>query len=294
MRALVMAPYGTDLEVLRRVLSGLDVTTEASTDLAAGALLATVPLEEFDFALAVVPAQWKEQAGASAIFVEIGVVLGKSMPVALVVEPPASPPPALASLAYIPVGVHDEAQLHFHLRWFLSTLEASAPTPLEEPGSGQSRLSSEDVSGFRQQLRRVRLSAGGDQALEFERLVIDLLRRSGAVVEEMATRPDEGIDAVAYIPGAEQRLGPVLIELKVGHLSSTVLRRATTQLQSYVLTRRGGLGILIYDSPSPIEVTDPPAPLVLSIRVEDLLNELEGESLTQVLVRARNAAVHRM
>jgi hypothetical protein len=294
MRALVVAPYDTDLDILRRVLSGLNVTTEASTDLAAGALLATVPLEDFDFAVAVVPARWKEQAGVPAVFVEIGVVLGRSVPVALVVEPPASPPLALESLAYIPAGVDDEAQLHFHLRWFLNTLGASAPSRFEDPGSDQSQLSTIDVSELRQQLQQVRSSARGDQAPAFERLVVDLLHRSGAIVESMARQPDEGIDAVAYIPGEEQRLGPILIELKVGHLNRAVLRKATIQLQEYVVTRRGGLGILVYDSPAPFDIPDPSTPLVLSLRIEDLLNELEDESLTKVLVRARNAAVHGM
>lgn len=69
--------------------------------------------------------------------------------------------------------------------------------------------------------------------------------------------------------------------------------KAEQQLQSYVLDARAGLGLLLYlssTSKSPIGST----PLVLSMSVGQLLNELRHRPLSRILVQARNEAVHRM
>ena len=55
-QCLVIAPGHADLSTLEAVLAELGITATATTQLLAGAQLATVPLDEYNFAAAVLPA----------------------------------------------------------------------------------------------------------------------------------------------------------------------------------------------------------------------------------------------
>ena len=70
-------------------------------------------------------------------------------------------------------------------------------------------------------LQAVRESPRGLRGAEFERLVGDLLREAGAQAEERSPwEPDGDVDIAAFIPGEEQRLGTVVIQVKSGTLTS--------------------------------------------------------------------------
>jgi hypothetical protein len=125
-----------------------------------------------------------------------------------------------------------------------------------------------------------------------ERLVVDLLSSAGANIEAEQGQHDRGFDAAAFIPGEEERLGLLVIEVK-DRLDRASRIDAERQLQSYVIDARAGLGLLLYLS-STSKISTPTTPLVLSIPIEQLLSELRVRPLSQVLVHARNEAVHRM
>ena len=55
-QCLVIAPSFADLSALWTVLAELGITATTTTQLLAGAQLATVPLDEYSFAVAVLPA----------------------------------------------------------------------------------------------------------------------------------------------------------------------------------------------------------------------------------------------
>ena len=142
-------------------------------------------------------------------------------------------------------------------------------------------------------LQAVRESPGGLRGAEFERLVGDLLREAGAQAEERSPwKPDEGIDIAAFIPGEEQRLGAVMIQVKSGTLTGRTLQATQHELSTYVLRVGAGLGLLVYDQAAPDARKVPPAPLVASLGIDELLAELESKPLSTVLAQARNRAVH--
>ena len=142
-------------------------------------------------------------------------------------------------------------------------------------------------------LQAVRESPGGLRGAEFERLVGDLLREAGAQAEERSPwEPDGGADIAAFIPGEEQRLGAVVIQVKSGTLTSHALRATQHKLSTYVLQAGAGLGLLVYDQIAPGARKVPPAPQVFSLGIDQLLAELETKPLSTVLTQARNRAVH--
>jgi hypothetical protein len=84
-----MALSGPDLSMLLAVLADQAVDADFTSDIAAGVGLADADLDQFDFAVAVIPAGTREgSAGVSAIYVEIGVAAARELPLLVVVEPP--------------------------------------------------------------------------------------------------------------------------------------------------------------------------------------------------------------
>jgi hypothetical protein len=193
------------------VLAELGITATATTQLLVGAQLTTVPLDEFSFAVAVLPASAPDGASAttpSTIFLEAGIALGRGMPLIVLAENPDEDLPVLGGLArnvWTVTGAKDEANIRLHLILFTKVMElyrrAHDPGPLLEPPVAASKTPVAESA------------AGREQGLQQE--VLHLLRAVGAQVEaEAASSGDARVDAAALIPGTERVLGPVLIEIK--------------------------------------------------------------------------------
>jgi hypothetical protein len=271
------------------VLADERVAATTSETIGPGARLAAAPLLDFDAAVAVLP---PGGVGLSAVQVEVGIALGRGLPLLLIVPPDTLPPAGLSDIRYVKASLDNRAALKLHIGIFFRSLSAS-PTPGSDRVLRASPLSPQTATAFQQQLRAIREDPPQARGVGFEHLVLELLRAGGAMVEQdKRLEGPADVDAVAVIPGEEERLGPLLVEVK-HYASSPRLRKAERQLQSRVLSRGGGLGLLIYDSPewrAPEQTT----PLVLTLRADDLVRELEQWPLADVLVRARNEAIHRM
>jgi Restriction endonuclease len=289
-----MSPSGLDLSVLRAVLTEHAVDIESTSDVGAGVTLADASLAHYDFAIAVIPADHQRDASLPAIYVEIGVAVGRGLPLLVIAGPSIPPSPALAgATTIIMTQLGNEEALRLHLGLFLRQLRAAPrvqnlarpPTP---PAPSV-------PAAYALRLEGVRESPGGLRGAEFERLVSDLLREAGAQAEERSPwGPDGGIDIAAFIPGEEQRLGAVMIQVKSGTLTSRTLQETQRQLSAQVLQAGAGLGLLVYDQATPDARKVPPAPLVSRVGIDQLLAELATKPLSALLTQARNRAVHGM
>ncbi len=87
MRCLIIAPSAVDLRVLLGVLKDQDVQALSTADLGAGAALARVPFDGIDCGIAVVPGTpVRSTAGLPATYVEIGIAVGRGLPMLVVAE----------------------------------------------------------------------------------------------------------------------------------------------------------------------------------------------------------------
>lgn len=133
-QCLVIAPSYADLSALRTVLAELGVTATATTQLLVGAQLATLPLDEFSFAVTVLPASGPDGTPATTpatIFLEAGIALGRGVPLIVLAEDSDEDLPALGGLAsdvWTIAGVKDEASIRLHLTLFTKILETHRPT----------------------------------------------------------------------------------------------------------------------------------------------------------------------
>lgn len=222
MRCLLIAPSGPDLSVLLAVLAARAVDVDFTSDIAAGVGLADVDLDQFDFAVAVIPADRGESsAGLPAIYVEIGVAAARELPLLVVVESPGPPSPALAGLTTVTTQMGNEEALRLQLGLFLRWVQATprARRIVQPPASSAHLV----PAVYAARLRAARISPPDQRGLAFEQLVSDLLRDGGAQLEQRPPGgPDLGVDITAFIPGEEQRLGTLMVQVKSGTLAGPI------------------------------------------------------------------------
>ena len=284
-QCLVIAPSYADLSALRTVLAELGVTATGTTQLLVGAQLATVPLDEFSFAVAVLPASGPDGTPATpaTIFLEAGIALGRGMPLIVLAEDPDENLPVLGGLAsnvWTIAGAKDVDSIRLHLTLFTKVLEIHSPSrnsvPRLEPSAAPSATPSTETLGRH------------DQSLLEE--VLGLLQAGGAKVEsEAVSSGGDRVDAAAIIPGAGPALGPVLIEVKA--LQGHGLPAAVNQLAAFLARSGAMLGLVVYDGPR-----QEPGPasgfLIVAMHIDELREQVRRGSLGSTLVQIRNRAAH--
>ncbi|WP_424184175.1 hypothetical protein ACOBQX_19880 [Actinokineospora sp. G85] len=293
MRCLLTAPAGLDLHVLLTVLRDQNVDVVHTSDLAAGAALADVAFDDLDFGVAIIAAGHAERgSGLAAVYMEIGVIAGRRLPMLVVVEPPELPSPALSGLTTVTTKIDNNEALRLHLGLFLHSVEAGPRPTSPLPSTGRASVG---LAAYHGRLAAVRNAPRGQQGWAFEQLVSELLRDAGAQVEERSSDAgDYVVDMAAFVPGQEQHLGTVIVEVKSGKLTARQLREAQEQLSSYVSRSRSGLGVLVYNKVAFEPQQRPTTPLVVSLAIDELLTELEHRPLGEVLAQARNRSIHGM
>lgn len=291
MRSLLIAPSGAELGALRQILQDAGLPATSSVDLGAGVALANDPLSGFDAAVVVLPTA-RNRRGLPAVLVETGIAAARQLPLLLIVPPDGAVPSALATLQSVKADLSNQPALSLHIGLFARGLEGKTQEPSRPSGFAQPILTSDAADAFEVRLAALSASPPGARGLAIERLVMDILVAAGADVEVEPRDRDWGVDAAAVIPGEEQRLGLLVIEVK-DRLDRASRTAAERQLQAYVLDSRAGLGLLLYGR-SETRGPTPSTPLVLSMSIDQLITELRSRPLGRILLRARNDAIHRM
>lgn len=272
-QCLVIAPSYADLSVLRALLAELDIGATTTAQLLAGAQLATVGLNQFDFAVTVLPAtrQHGTPTTSPAIFLEMGIALGRGLPLLVLAESADEDLPSLGGLAsnvWIVAGTQDAAAIRLHLSLFTDVLainQSTGPVLDRQPSpTTSSKILNEQNATNRGQ--------------RLDQVVVGLLRAGGALVEESANAgpEDRGVDAAALIPGTEQSLGPVLVEVKASR--GLELSPAVRNLGRYVTVRKAMFGLLIYDGPRQ-DLPWPSGFPVVAMHVDDLRQHVQNGTL---------------
>lgn len=287
MRCFVSSPYGTDTSVLEQLLAEEHVYVLRTTETGSGALFASQDTELGDVFIAVL-ALGKGRTLPTAVLIETGIALGKTLPTLLIVPPPAQVPLALGGVTSVNAALGDIDALRLHLRVFLRVVangpdRGSTVVEVEQPTSS--------VSDFGRALEAVAALPKGRRGTAFEEIVLDLFREAGATVAPSSTG-ESGADAAVALPGHATSLGVVLIEAKYGQKTVRAIKSAQAQLQAQVLERGASLGVLVLGGLGDEAFVIQEMPLIVTISAEDLLRGSRGP-LAEFLLQARNEAAHR-
>jgi len=305
MQVFLTAPSSTEaVQAVLGIVRGLNAACALLSDVAPGGQFAS--LNEVDLLIAVLP-QKREMAHSSAIFTEIGIALGKGWPVLLLRREGALAGPGLLGVPSLPmplelgVGGPAASDLTLSLDLFLRGVRRGLAEPertrLTE-ADRRGELVPLDLAYARQSLEKLRLAAPPVQGLDFERFVASLLEAAGAQVGGIGPRSGtleagSGVDLAFTVPGEEQRLGVVVVQVKVRpEIGAARWRTAQQHLQAYVLSSGAGLGMLIFNDATANKRPRPTVPLVLTMGIDEMLDGLSERSLAETVIQARNRAVH--
>lgn len=293
MRCLLIAPLEANTDELIDVLAAHNAETERSFDVGAGVGLARADLAQFDFALALLPDHpGAPSAATAAIYVEIGVVVGRGLPVLVFTAPDSPAPAALAGLTSVTASLDNVDALRLHIGLFLRTLASEPRTAAHRAQPVGDTL----AAATRARLKHLRRpDPDPRKPFDFEDIALDLLRGSGALVEQRSfAGGDTGVDAAAFVEGTEEQLGTLVVQCKWSNrqppLDSWI--RSRDRLSDYVLQSPRAFGLFIYGIADASEVRIPPTNLVFTVSIDQLVADLADRSLPDLLIQARNRLVH--
>jgi hypothetical protein len=308
-RCLVIAPSHADLSALRAVLGEMGAEITTTTQLLVGADLAKVSLDGFDVAIAVLPRlgpDGRPSATAPALYVEIGIVLGRGLPLFVLAEDADRDLPLAGGLApdlWIHSGSHSEEILRLHLGLFVEVVTSQGvpdrpvlqweplpdrQVPRRRPREirGPDLLEPEQSTVIQEVTVQVPYVAAKS---DLDQVALDLLRRSGAKIEANAENQGGELDAVVLMPGTEHVLGRVYIELKTGRRKLDI-DREVQQLATKAHMQGALIALLVYSGRRRQPSDD--WQWVVVMHIDELAQEVERKTLGRTLVKARNDFVH--
>lgn len=258
--------------------------------------LTQTPTPSVDFVCAVL-GEGKNRDAEAAVLVDIGVALGRRIPVFLILAPLRRAPLVLAGITQVEADLRNEDALELHLKQFLRALrrkpEAQAPIAaipalsLESANIAHARL--DEISQAN--------SAIGVVA-RFERLMLDVLESPDTEVSALLATGDMGYDAALWANDASPILGgPVLVQLKLWkNASPHGLQRAVETFSAQLDARQVPFGLLIYHWMGKEQHGHLSSELsgarVVAISAHDLVDVLSSQPLSGLLVAMRNAVTH--
>jgi hypothetical protein len=298
MRCLLAADLDVPSEGLRRVMRRLDIDL-VEVDRLGVDWLTQSPTPPVDFVCAVLRERDNRDAEA-AVFVDIGVALGRRIPVFLIVEPRRKTPLVVAGLTRVEADVSNEEALELHLGQFLRAIRRGKPAA--QPAEGQRpALSQEEAELAHARLRALRPASGSASGLasqRFERLMLDLLDTGEAAVSAIHESRDLGHDLALWTDDASPVLdGPVLVQLKLwADTAGRGLKTAVDTFANQLNRQPIPFGLLIYHSMGGDErglvPLEPSQARVVTVSAHELVDMLSRQPLSRLLISMRNAVMH--
>ncbi|WP_225731101.1 MULTISPECIES: hypothetical protein [unclassified Nocardia] len=302
MRCLIMASASLDLGVLHEVLADLHAESESTSILGPGVDLLRVPLEDFDFGIAIIPDDAAENSGVrAAIFLEIGIAAARNLPVLVITSPDEPPLPALGDLVQVRTRIDNADALRLHIGLFLAPLSRDASTSAlwkfydvqraDRSADEIKRLWNEEA--IKAELDRVfrRNSRQEYTESQIATYIEKMLQSQGALVQREARGESGAIELAFTHPGIRET---VLVEIKKFGGEEGSLDGARRQLSKYMRNNSQSIGLILFDELPGASTPNfsPDYPQILALSLMDFVASVEPDRLGSFLAHTRNQLVH--
>lgn len=291
MRCYLVSEYPCDLTTLREALHTANIEP-VGPDFAFQRVSANMVhywFPEVDFVLVVFPVR-SDLETPPALLLDIGVAIGKNVPVLLIAEPSRKIYTALAPLPLVNISLNNGPALSERIKQFANSI------------GGQIRPVGEDAPTIDPRVLdafRIELDALHDLPIRpaeseyrFMEIALRLLRAGGADLE--VSNRDYGSDAAGWIPGTEDFFrDPILFEFKLVR-QPRVAKAVLDQLSALTSRHGAALAVVIYFSPNREQIKWPESisPTIIAFEINELVQQLRDRSLAAVLRTRRNVVVH--
>jgi hypothetical protein len=289
-RCFVAAPPEW-LASLRPLLAEAALEPVVATDLPlAGATASeavTNAVSSADVVLAVVT----ESIGSPNVFFELGQAVALGKPAILLAAPGVSVPSDLHGMLVLRLA----PDVGESLRFAVEQLREARPEWRARPGRRASPEKEHPLGPEAQRwLSQVPPNAPPRHDV-LVRSVVEALNSSGIKAVEALAGDDQDFDLAVWSPNlAWLDANPLPVEIKTEMLSSEEARRTAELLLRRLARTPAGWALLLYGAGPEGSSLEPAmrAYPVLAMRVDELLGQLEKDTLPEVIRRLRNERVH--
>ncbi|BBY24132.1 hypothetical protein [Mycobacterium stomatepiae] len=304
MRCLLVTDVSSANTRLQQVMDDLDVEVVKIDRLHIDWLTETTS-SPVDFMCVVLPPRGPkaddeaEAEAEAATFVDIGVALGRRIPVFLVVEPYRKVPLVLAGLTRVEADLNNADALTLHLGQFLRAIERNASRPPKKH-TQRPALSPEEAAKAHEDLRALGQNIGSmPSGLAFEQLMIGILNRPESDISSPPVGRDGGWDLALWAQDTDFTLdSPILVQLKLWFTSPNHgLARAADELARQLKKQPAPFGLLIYHvidegQPGPSPASDQARSPIVTVSAHEFVDMMAEQPLSSLLISMRNAVAH--
>lgn len=283
----IAAPIAVDTSPLREELEARAIHWTDAASAGPGTSweeTAKLALARADFVCVIVA----QKARSVNVFYEWGYAVGYGRPVIAFVEPGTELGAyATKASAIARIALEDRDALRLHLDAFLQHGWFKPPRhPRPSP-----KLKTVDTSWVTDAMEPSRIS----REAQLKAVVARLFQQSGAVLARAPAGAQVGADMALWIDELGASLGnPIIVEVKGGRLSETVLTEAELWLRNHVRSTSAAAGLLIYWDKKGTDMPRPSSgwPLVVRVSLRELAELVGRGQLVARILSERNKAAH--
>jgi hypothetical protein len=288
----------TDISVIKNILTERNILSVSPLENSeyGNAILVTInrQIKDSDFIIAVLDDNIN-------VSFEIGLAMGNKKPVFLITpyKNENKLPVFLNSVTYTLANPNEYEKIKFSFDFFLDNLpmkrDKIVSKVLEKKPNVIKKLEGKILSpDFVKSLGTFENMSGiqfeETVGLIFKKLNVEIFEQNRNKVQDFQADFSLWIDELNSIVG-----NPIIVETK--SISSQIsIINTVERLANYLKKYNSKAGLLIYNNPSRIVYSDLTsyAPLVISISIQELLQELTKKPLAKIILQLRNKAVHKI
>lgn len=224
------------------------------------------------------------------VIYEIGLAHGMNKNVFVIIPDKSKPPSDITDTLYLRTDLRNTESIKFALDPFLKSLDS------KRKKRGKTNLSSKllkiDRFEINDKLEKIRLHGNESQLLEITHKVFNNL---DAKVNAIYREYDIGADMSVWLDELENLFGnPILIELKMGHLSKQKLLHTVNQMEKYLERTNAKAGIILYldKEGNRFSIDDYLTYNILIFEISDFIHSLFDNTIRDIVQMKRNKIVH--
>lgn len=297
MRCFLSYSFATDISVIKKILTENNISYVNPTEnLEYGnAIIQTIgrQIKDSDFVIAVLD-------DSTNVPFEIGLAMGGKKPIFIIIPDKNKNelPLFLTATTYTLGKPTDYGKIKYSFDLFLRNLPFKRDKIVSEVLEVKQKTKKEHkgktlTTDYVQSLSNVDNIRG----LEFENFIGELFQKLELDIfaQNRTKEKDFQADFSLWIDELNSKIGnPIIVETKSTSDPHT-LSGAVTKLSDYLKKYNSKVGLLIYNNPSGTQFNNlfSYAPLVISISIQELLQQLTKKTLPEILIHLRNKAVHK-
>lgn len=278
---------------LEKILEKFDVSFQNQYDFFTGSSFSDLIKQKIkgsDFILAVITEK------SQNVLYELGIAEAFKKPMFILVEPNVKLPFFL------------EGKMYFQLDWSQNTqlLELSLENYIQDISIKYRRYKKRKIESTskhltpaekKEILNRIRqMRDSSFKEVDLINLIMDVFNKINIqAVSELKLGDNSRVDIAINNEMLSSYFGnPLLIEVKAGRISHESIKRAQSQLQSYINKTNSNFGILLYfdKANKRFEKEYYQFPNILMFDIEDFINGIISQGFEDYLITSRNELVH--